>query len=735
MPCQHPACMLFGTDTPQSDNPARCRGCGQDMSTSGTALLSHNAGPPVNCSIVDMQSGPVDDTDMGATQDMANLQLNQDQQGVVGGPPGLSAVCSTSPGISSSTVTLAGSLLKTFIEEEILNHFDLVQASSADGTMAQSVEVVYPQNWEQLRSLLSKLAYDSETQDPWRRLGLAMLDGPEPTAIIIGVRERSALLLSGLAEQAGWATTDTQRAVEFMQKVSEAARHCEEELPYVLKERRRLKVGKLPLFKELGEFALRLVDQSRPQPDELLLTQWSNISQQARISAQSVADSRGIATLAEKGDEKLWDWCCGKSVVLWAPQDTNALTRCLAAFLRRTPGRRPFSVRMLAPIDLLPGMSTVEGVTDLWWHPLLGDKWAPLVREIIFTTMPLEMITSAPTGPRVRVSGLAVFHLRCEGPRTPPRLLNPHAPLLQLPVVPAIKLDVQALDLPKVIALLQAPPYVDLLIRHPRRSVLSTKEVPRVLVDIIIPASYTDLYTHMLFSQLQRQGLPNDAFWCHHSIFANGDAKILEVGSANNAHLFWELCSELVAVSRTKILVISDASAEIWTSVMDRAMQEDTSETHFKLKWKPSRNGGRTIATPTATTAALAASRRQGNCVASSRDFFTDVAIQGEVGREDGEVMRLLMTHLVRATGLDIKETDYSRDPKSGEFYHLASKDPISPPGRLRLYLRDQDEVRKVYAALHNQTVQVGQDYVAITVSNDLVEGARVPGNGRQGRV
>ena len=140
------------------------------------------------------------------------------------------------------------------------------------------------------------------------------------------------------------------------------------------------------------------------------------------------------------------------------------------------------------------------------------------------------------------------------------------------------------------------------------------------------------------------------------------------------------ICTVLVAISKTKLLAMSDASAETRTSVMDKALQEDSSESYFKLTWKPSRNGGRTIATPTATSAALAASRRQGNRAASSRDFLTDVSIQGEIGREDGEVMKLLMTHLTQATGLALAETDYSRAPKVDEIYHLASKDSMAPP-------------------------------------------------------
>ena len=94
-----------------------------------------------------------------------------------------------------------------------------------------------------------------------------------------------------------------------------------------------------------------------------------------------------------------------------------------------------------------------------------------------------------------------------------------------------------------------------------------------------------------------------------------------------------------------------------------------------------------------------------------------------------GQVLSLLMQHVVSATGLARAETDYSRAPRVGEFVHLASQDPSAPPGKLRVHLGSADEVRKLYNALHGQTVMVGSDRVGILVGNELVDGWRVPGN------
>eukprot|EP00959_Pyramimonas_sp_CCMP1952_P430987 9026475-Pyramimonas_sp.AAC.1 len=117
----------------------------------------------------------------------------------------------------------------------------------------------------------------------------------------------------------------------------------------------------------------------------------------------------------------------------------------------------------------------------------------------------------------------------------------------------------------------------------------------------------------------------------------------------------------MLALGTNKAILLTDASAAAWTATMDRILSEDASETHARLKWRPSRNGGRDVATPTATTAALAASRRHGHKKSSAMDYITNVTIKGELGKEDAEVMRLLMGHLVATTHLGIAETDYSR--------------------------------------------------------------------------
>ncbi len=51
----------------------------------------------------------------------------------------------------------------------------------------------------------------------------------------------------------------------------------------------------------------------------------------------------------------------------------------------------------------------------------------------------------------------------------------------------------------------------------------------------------------------------------------------------------------------------------------------------------------------------------------------------------------------------------------------MAARDAVAPAGRLRVLLKDREEVRKVFVALHGQTVQVNNDYVGIEVQHDVM--------------
>ena len=376
------------------------------------------------------------------------------------------------------------------------------------------------------------------------------------------------------------------------------------------------------------------------------------------------------------------------------------------------------------------GMHSVDNILDLWHTPLLADRWASVVRICSFTSPPLGMVMDMGCTPRHGQFGLGVFELRHLGDGCIHRMVEPYESIVQTEEVRCLHWDLRAMDLAKTMGLLHMEGFEQFIARAPTRSPLSTAEVPRLTMQWIVPDDFSDASVLVMLRFHRGKAIPLDACYGFKSMFACRDSLILELDSPFAVHHYWALCTHFIPFSSRRALVHTDTSAEVWTTTMDRVMGEDSRETAVRLRWRASKHGGRPFATPSATSNALAASKRRGTTPISTCNFSTDVTIRGEMGKEDGQVLRLLMQHAIGVTGLHLQETDYTRAPKMGEYIHLATQSDSAPPGRVRVLLTSVEDVRRLYNALHGQTVQVGADRVGVVVDSDLVTGQAVPGNG-----
>ena len=221
---------------------------------------------------------------------------------------------STPPGLPqpAQTLTVSDKLLTDWLEDEVLQHFDLIQAQEQVAKSDNEIQFAFPVSWEKLEGILKRIGYMPFDVDHWRALGFAMFDGPDPTETTISSRARTAAHLCDLAAGAAWSSDDIAKAKSAADKFNTAARKCEEELKDVLRERRKLKIGKLLLWKELGNDAIEFIKGTAPGQAEYLLTQWSTILDPSLLSAPELMQVRDIASMAEKGDEKIWDMMKGQ---------------------------------------------------------------------------------------------------------------------------------------------------------------------------------------------------------------------------------------------------------------------------------------------------------------------------------------------------------------------------------------------------------------------------------------
>ncbi|CAK0874296.1 unnamed protein product, partial [Prorocentrum cordatum] len=675
MACTHAACPLFGALPASADELGRCRRCGQALPGAAAAAVEA-AGPPLPPGLPAPGDGSaaaapppapgpglVDDG-TGLTQAAVHLNLSDSDIDVEPGggtgfvPPkqgsqatGLGVEQEMDTDLADDTgMTIRDTLFREWAEQEIIVHFELIQAMAISNPSVNQLPIALPKDLDALKMICRKLAYGIAADRGTLAHGLALCD------------------LTGKAplDEEGHASIH-----KIADEVRAAALACEKELSGVLAERKRSKPIKLPLWKELGAAARALLcSPIAPGCQVTLLAQWSFILPDCGDSVNFVDISRRVSELLEKGDEKAWDLTAGQHVVAWAPDDAGALARLLAAFLRRSePARRPACLQMVVPLPPTHGMKDVVGVTDLWSHPLLGDKWAPIVRSQSFCAQPLEMILPGRNQPRHVQTGLAIF---------------------------GISLD-------------------------------SARHVP-ICLDLVIPATCAELDAIILLDRLRRS-MATTVHFALNTIYDNREAMILEITSPECLPRLWPLCSQMTLLSRAKALVISVAASDTWAGVMDHILNHDPEVSASRLRWRPSAHGGRPVATPSATTAALAAARRKTHS-GGGLEHMADIVVRGELGTQDSKVIAMLMDHVTSQRGVALQESTEPQGLRPGEYFPLRSRDVRGPPGRVRALLRDREEVRRLHASLHGQAIRVGNEHARVEILNGSILALSRPGNG-----
>ena len=467
------------------------------------------------------------------------------------------------------------------------------------------------------------------------------------------------------------------------------------------------------------------------------LTQWSQVLDPLGDHSDTINKQRRVADLLEKGDEKAMVELKGEVIVAWTPSDPSALNRIISQFLRRTVADSPASIIFIAPLPFYPGVNMVSQYLDLWWHPLLGEKHASIVKNISLMTQPVEYVLPGPRGPKHLRQGLACFKLNRDGPRALPTLNTVKVPILHIAQSASFVIDAPTDSIPGLMNKLSQDMFSMLKVRSPYRSLGSTVISPRTSLDVIAPSGLSLMAVELLTRELKRHVIGRDMIIGNRDLYTSDDAMVMEFLNASIIFKAAQLCSEVIFLSADKALIRTSASTDTWVQLMDTFCKEGEHNIITKIRWKASKYGGRPWAVPTASSSALAASRRrkgkQGK-EAQLTDFITEINVNGEIGISDKETIDELVKHVCAQTGIQLKAHSTNDKVAMGTWKHLASYDPAAPPGRARLYLGSQEEVRKIYSALHGQILQVGADSLSITVHNDYLEDVVLSGNGRGGR-
>ena len=112
--------------------------------------------------------------------------------------------------------------------------------------------------------MLKCLGCAPESSDPWHKLGLSPPEGPGLSLNVLESRTRFVWLLGSAIGKTDWDAVEKRTAAAIADVIPAAGASCRGHLDAWRLERSRAKPSKLPLWKELGDSALRSILSSAP---------------------------------------------------------------------------------------------------------------------------------------------------------------------------------------------------------------------------------------------------------------------------------------------------------------------------------------------------------------------------------------------------------------------------------------------------------------------------------------
>ena len=281
----------------------------------------------------------------------------------------------------------------------------------------------------------------------------------------------------------------------------------------------------------------------------------------------------------------------------------------------------------------------------------------------------MEFVSPGPAGPRHELRGLAVFTISTSLAREPPKILDLESPVVAIAPLPTYLVDFPSTLGAEVMAVLCNNLGPSTTIGRIYRSPGHTAESPRGRVEVRFACNTSRLDQELLIRHARR-ALPAGVCFASQDLYTEPGCLIAELGHADVVASIWAICSGALFLSKSTLLLTTEASAGTWQQAMDTMMRNDPDSAVYKLKWRPSRHGGRPFATPSALPARIAATRRakQTRGTASTVQAITDVEIKGHLHADEHALVRALVTHLVGQTGISLTELQEDRGHRAGKW-------------------------------------------------------------------
>ena len=618
-------------------------------------------------------------------------------------------------------------LFVAYLEECLLSDFAVVASSTSSHQLVPRSEIL---DWDALLRVLHGLGFRPDHEDAWSRLGAVPTKSTKEQITAVARRLEFARTLFSLADHSAWFDDD-------LEKVETATRRLEAAADEILRELASLggRRGQGPpghrLCQELGRIGLEFILSLR-NANTVVGTQCStHLEVPSALRTQALDPTEAAALwigLCSSSSDAHWSRMAGKEVVIWSPAGADEFGRLLGGFVRHLgQGAPSTTLRLVCPIDDLPGCSSPTAVLQHWAHPGLGERWAGVLSKVEFVMQPIEQVSPGGRYPQVVWRSVGLLSFQRGAVLALPTTLTIEAPRQHARVGRAICLDFPNTAEPEVLKELAAFTAAGWALAEPRRSPASHKLAPRLRMTLCSGDANCSTMDAAVFAQRIHELLrPHGGVAARTDIFLDDTALIMQATGSDVFAMAGELCLELLPLGPKMAVLRTRRDERTWEEAMRLWQSTDPRRSVFQLRHK------RLIQDGSLWAGVPGTAQRQRQIASGTEDISSRLLLQlrGPQGPRSEQVVDAIQDMVGTALGGTIRTVQpgaaleaYTLRPERGTVAGALT-------GRMELALRSPAEARHLHELLHGRGLQLGVDMLAIEVQ--LTPLARVPGNGRR---
>lgn len=202
------------------------------------------------------------------------------------------------------------------------------------------------------------------------------------------------------------------------------------------------------------------------------------------------------------------------------------------------------------------------------------------------------------------------------------------------------------------------------------------------------------------------------------SLFTDPSTLLAEISSVHAATEIAPLCDEMVVVSSRLVILHTSCSKTLWEETLTELLQRNPGNAVDKLKWRPSRHGGRPWVKPITLDAravrarALAATREDKDAAVSAV-----VTIHGSLGAAPFTLIQKVMDRIAESLSVTLEHADPDnalRTYQWREFRDAADE----CTGAMKLTLATPLEVQRLLSRVRGAAIKVGGELTFVEVQN-----------------